>query len=120
MAYQILLVEDDEATRKLLVRCLEQEGYAVMGVVDSETDIPLLGDAIELVITDYHLPGLNGVELIKHVRQQYPTIRTILMSGDLAVKYLARSCGAHDYYEKGTPLLGLLTSVAKLMPDKVG
>lgn len=120
MPYHVLLVEDHEAVRLLFARCLTQEGYQVTHVSDSETAIVLLTqETFHLLLTDYRLPGLMGDGLIRHVQEQYPAIRTILMSGDPATSYLARACGADGCYEKGTPLPKLMDSITGLLTSPV-
>jgi CheY-like chemotaxis protein len=78
----ILLVDDNRDG--LLVRCslLEEVGYKVQSAQNGEEGLKLFNSAtFDVVVTDYRMPRMNGVELIQNLRKVNPNIRVILLSG---------------------------------------
>ncbi len=80
----ILLVEDEDAVRLFGVRALKNKGYDVLEAADGEAALDVIntiGRSIDLIISDVVMPGMDGHTLIQLVRQEYPTVKVILMSG---------------------------------------
>ena len=79
---RVLLVEDDEGVRRFIAECLEMLGYAVVVASHGREGLERLGDAIpELMIIDYAMPGLNGVEVAEAARVLAPSLPIILATG---------------------------------------
>jgi len=79
---RVLLVEDDEGVRRFIADCLEMLGYAVVAASHGREGLERLGDAIpELMIIDYAMPGLNGVEVAEAARVLAPRLPIILATG---------------------------------------
>ncbi len=99
----ILIVDDDETLRHRLAHIYSECSYTVEFVASAEEALPRLeADEIDLVVTEIHLPGLNGVELIDHMQQRFPDVPVIVLTGyadvGSAVEILKR--GAADYIVK--------------------
>jgi PAS domain S-box-containing protein len=79
----ILLVEDDVQVRALAREILEASGYAVLEAVSPDEALALAGGPrrIDLLLSDIVMPGMNGVDLARRVRQARPGIRVLYMSG---------------------------------------
>lgn len=80
----ILLVEDEVAVRQVTRRILESEGYAVLTASDAVAARAIFeqhGDAIALMITDVMMPGESGLDLAAHLRQRWPNLVVIFISG---------------------------------------
>lgn len=80
----ILVVDDDDSIRKLVVDTLEPLGYTLLEAEDGEAALALVLESnrkIDLVLSDVIMPGLNGRQLIERVREDRPGIKTVLMSG---------------------------------------
>jgi len=78
----ILLVDDNRDG--LLVRCslLEEVGCSVQSAPNGEEGLKLFNTArFDVVVTDYRMPRMNGVELIQKIRKVNPNVRVILLSG---------------------------------------
>ncbi|MEP0507799.1 MAG: response regulator, partial [Aurantimonas coralicida] len=105
MSARIVVVEDEEALGILLRYNLEAEGY-VVDVIDrgDEADIRLKEEVPDLLILDWMLPGLSGVELCRRLRQREETERLpILMltaRGEESERVRGLSVGADDYVVK--------------------
>lgn len=81
--YRLLLVDDDEGTRILLSKMLEQE-YDVATAVDGASALEALGRAgasYDLLISDLNMPGMDGIALIREVKQIKPALPIIIITG---------------------------------------
>jgi two-component system, chemotaxis family, chemotaxis protein CheY len=77
MAKTILIVDDSESIREVVSFTLENEGYNVLIAVDGKDALKHLdGKDVDLIITDLHMPEMDGIELIKEVRKM-PTYQLI-------------------------------------------
>ncbi|MGO9441522.1 MAG: PAS domain S-box protein [Terriglobales bacterium] len=99
----ILIVEDDSSLRWLTGQILTQFGYTVLEAGDGSQALALAeeraGD-IDILLTDVVMPGFNGRHLARQVRQLYPHIAVLLMSG-----YAAEIAAQHDGNELALPFL---------------
>jgi CheY-like chemotaxis protein len=90
MTYKRVLIADDaEGVRTLLKRVYETliPGYRVVVASDAAEALDQLSQGpFELLVTDYHMPGQNGLELAGRVRQLSPATRIVLMSGNGVLK----------------------------------
>ena len=78
----ILVVENDEETRAQLAEALRQSGYAVNTAGDGLTALSSLSQCpADLILSDYRMPGLDGVELIRRVRLTNAHQAALLLSG---------------------------------------
>jgi len=79
---QILVIEDDAAYRRMLTHALEEEGYAVIEAPNGEVGIQLYHQQrCVLVITDIFMPEKEGLETIRELKQEFPTLKIIAISG---------------------------------------
>jgi PAS domain S-box-containing protein len=84
----ILLVDDDDIVRKGLARGLRRLGYTVLEAADGVQALKLSErhkGALDLLLTDTHMPRMGGIELAGDLQQQRPDIATALLTGDNAV-----------------------------------
>ena len=81
---QILLVEDDDAVRKLVRELLEQQGYRVIAAEHAAHALGLVEDLdreIDLLITDVVMPGMSGPDLAESLVQRFPRMKVLFISG---------------------------------------
>jgi two-component system cell cycle response regulator CpdR len=79
---EILIADDEAATRDLMRRALEGDGHRVSVVADgSEALERLASGGIDLLITDVQMPGLDGIKLAAKALAMHPGLRILLMSG---------------------------------------
>jgi two-component system, cell cycle sensor histidine kinase and response regulator CckA len=89
MGEKILLVEDHNATRKNVSRFLQSQGYSVLEASDGlEALRQLKKDSVDIVISDFVLPNIHGLALVREIRSRWPTIGVIVISG-----YLGQEAG---------------------------
>jgi CheY-like chemotaxis protein len=80
----VLIVEDEAALRKLVRRVLEADGKRVLEAADGHEALAHLDredGAIDLLITDIVMPGMNGPELVEQVSARWPHLRVVYSSG---------------------------------------
>jgi DNA-binding response OmpR family regulator len=81
---RVLIVDDDEPGRQALSICLASSGYEPTEASDGMDALTRLQTGVyALVITDYRMPGLNGIELLHIVRKTW-NIPVLIISGDLS------------------------------------
>jgi CheY-like chemotaxis protein len=86
MSATILVVDDDDATRGVIVRRLERSGYKVIQARGGEPALRRYHEApVDLVLTDILMPDIDGLELIAALRRDFPTARVVSMSGAASV-----------------------------------
>jgi CheY-like chemotaxis protein len=85
---KILIVDDNQSVAFIVRLMLEREGHEVLSAVDgTEGYLAYLRLRPDLVITDIQMPGENGFQLMNHIREQDPAIKTIYMSGNVSQFY---------------------------------
>ncbi|HTA94617.1 MAG TPA: response regulator, partial [Verrucomicrobiae bacterium] len=105
---RILHLEDEPDFAELVRSLLAQDGLDadVKRVSDrAGLEAALAGGNVDLVISDYHLPSFNGMDALKIVRQKYPDLPFILVSGTIGEHAAIESlkAGATDYVLKQKP-----------------
>lgn len=79
---RVLLVEDNQDVRETMVAMLTRLQFDVTATESSEQAIEALQSLpIDLVLTDYNLPGTNGIEVLSKARELIPNVATIVASG---------------------------------------
>src|SRR2546422_1930939 len=103
---RILVIDDQEAIRRIVRRSLEQEGHQVMDASDGEMGMQVLArHGADLVITDIFMPGQDGILTLRQVRTQFLGVKVIVISG-------GDSSGMLDL-RKDAELLGAVKSLPK-------
>jgi signal transduction histidine kinase/CheY-like chemotaxis protein len=79
----VLLVDDDSAVREVTASILRERGYVVLEVGSGGAALDLLdGEAdVDLVVLDFAMPGMNGMELARQVHSRFPTLPTLFITG---------------------------------------
>ncbi|GAB7125577.1 response regulator [Silvimonas sp. JCM 19000] len=99
---RVLLIDDDTALSALLGEYLEQEGFAVAFAADGQAGAAAaLSGAHDMVVLDVMMPGLNGVEVLRQIRQ-HSRIPVLMLTarGDDIDRILGLELGADDYVPK--------------------
>jgi len=100
---RILIVDDELMMRRLLEKILIREGYQVLTAADGEQALEILrSDTVHLVISDMKMPKMDGFELLRVVKEEYPAVGMIMMTafGDTYTVKDALLLGADEYISK--------------------
>lgn len=81
----VLVVDDDQPLRAFAVRALRRQGYQVAEAINGYDAIDLVNaqmpETLELLLTDITMPKMDGMELACSLREQYPQLKILFMSG---------------------------------------
>ena len=118
---RILIVEDEKSMRELLRMLLEGEGYDVISASDGlDGSSYIERDIFDLVITDIKMPGLDGFELLKKIKEISPETLVIMVTAfgttESAIEAMKR--GAYDYINKPFNIDELRIIVRKALEKK--
>ncbi len=98
-ARQILLVDDDEGVRVALGGQLEMEGYDVTTAEDGSEALELLRRRrFPVIISDQHMPGMTGLELLARAREMQPHASRILLTGVVSLPTLVKAINEGELY----------------------
>lgn len=112
--FKILIAEDDEIVRDVMVRFLQDEGYSIFTANDGVSAIKLLRvEEIRLVLTDLRMPGADGMEVLRNAVQINPKTAVVILTayGTLDTALEAMKEGAYDYVVKPFVMQQLLLVV---------
>lgn len=117
----ILIIDDEEGIRESLRGILEDEGFRTLFAVDGEQGLQRVREEnFDLILLDIWMPGIDGIETLRRIRELVPEQQVIMMSGhgtiETAVK--ATKFGAFDFIEKPLSLDKLLLVINNAL--KVG
>ncbi|MEA3386393.1 MAG: sigma-54 dependent transcriptional regulator [Thermodesulfobacteriota bacterium] len=111
---KILVVDDEESILQSVTDILEDEGFDVQTSPDGETSLNIMGENLpDLVLLDIWMSGMDGLEVLKRIKADWPFIPAVIMSGhgtiETAVK--ATRLGAYDFIEKPLSYEHLLLAI---------
>ena len=115
---RILVVDDDESLRRVTQVQLQQSGYEVTTAADGNGAISILERfPADLVITDFKMPGMSGLELLRKIRNEYPEIVIVMVTafGTIENAVEAMRAGAYDYVTKPVQIEELRITVARAL-----
>jgi len=127
----VLVVDDDDSTRWVLSQALEDLGMHVTRAEDGADVAELTaGTHFDLLILDLYMPGMNGFEVLRQIRQPdpgflpaprtSPTVPVVVVSGESAPASIAnaKARGANAYLVKPLDIDTLETTVRQLLADE--
>jgi two-component system, chemotaxis family, chemotaxis protein CheY len=107
MKRKALIVDDSKAIRMILGRILRELGYEVCEAVDGKDALKVIESekaAVDLVLADWNMPEMNGLDLVKHLRQnpELTSLKVIMVTTETEVDYIvsALEAGANEYVMK--------------------
>lgn len=114
---QILLVEDMPDLAQVVIRELEAAGYSVTHAADGESALQLeKDDHFQLVILDWMLPGMNGLDVLRNLRAHSPVSVLMLTARDAEIdRVLGLEVGADDYLTKPFSMRELIARVHAML-----
>lgn len=114
---RIFAIDDDAATRALLVEALSGAYDVRVFERASEAQAALAEQSAELVLLDVKLPDADGLELLCELRGRWPDIPVVMLTGSVGVESVVRAmrAGAIDYVSKPVDLLHLEQTIARAL-----
>lgn len=114
----ILVVDDEASIRRSLDGILRDEGFTTLLAEDGESAIKLLmTNRPALVLLDIWMPGMDGLETLKKIRELHPGLPVVMISGHATIStaIAATRLGAMDFLEKPLDLAGTIQVVRKTL-----
>jgi DNA-binding NtrC family response regulator len=118
---RILVVDDEEQMRGLLVKVLERKGYQVSVCGNGADALDFLErEPADLVVTDVRMPGLSGMEALRAIKELNPEIVVIIMTafGSIDQAVQAVKEGAYDYINKPFKIDEMLLTIEKALEER--
>ncbi len=113
---QVLVVDDEGANRYSVSKTLQRVGYVVSEAASGEEALDFVGgQEYDVVLTDIRMQGIDGVELLRRIKEESPDAIVILMTGfaSLGTAVEALRLGAHDYLIKPSSSQDIRQSVSR-------
>jgi len=118
---RILVVDDHKEVRGLLSKFFLSSGYEVDTAEDGEAAMKKMkGKGYDLVVTDYMMPKMDGIDLLKKLRMENPRLSILMMSGSGVGEGFFRQSGADAFLTKPLDLSSLKVLVEKILNSKKG
>jgi DNA-binding NtrC family response regulator len=121
MAQHLLIVDDDPTVRASLADALDRRGLRVSTAGDGVQALSqLAANAVDLVLTDMRMPGIDGAELLRLIRERAPSVDVVLMTAydDMPTVVAAMREGARDFLVKPLDLQEMRGLVDRLLADR--
>ncbi|MDN4620842.1 response regulator [Paenibacillus sp. PsM32] len=100
---KILIVDDQNGIRILLMELFGNEGYQMYQAANGKAALEVVEkDNPDLVLLDMKIPGMDGLEILKHIKSTHPHIKVIMMTayGELDIIKQAKDLGAISHFTK--------------------
>jgi DNA-binding NtrC family response regulator len=116
--YRIMVIDDEKIVGDMAKLSLEQEGYAVETFLSAEPALKRLEEErFDVVVTDYKMKGIDGMEVLRAVRSRYPATQVIMITAfanlDAAIEALRRD--VHDFFPKPVKIKELKASIKRAL-----
>jgi len=116
--HKILIIDDETGILELCKRILSQEGHLVSTAASGEEGLELLNnESFDLVLSDLRMPGIDGVKLLKKIKETSPETEVIIVTGQATIETAVESLkgGAFDYILKPFNISELVTATKKCL-----
>jgi DNA-binding NtrC family response regulator len=120
---KVLLVDDEMEFVSTLTERLSLRGFDATMALSGEEALRLIAsDPPQVVVLDTMMPGIKGLDVLKHIKREYPAIQVLLLSGNLSTTDGAEGMrlGAFEYLFKPLSINELIETVKKAMEHSAG
>ena len=117
-SHKIMVIDDEKIVGDMSKLSLEQEGYIVETFLNAEPALKRLREEkFDVVVTDYKMKGIDGMEVLKTVKDLYPATQVIMITAfanlDAAIEALRRD--VHDFFPKPVKIKELKASIKRAL-----
>jgi CheY-like chemotaxis protein len=116
MERKILVVDDEKQIRDIYVQAFQRAGYEAITAGSAEEALEIVGKMpFQVFFVDLNLPGMDGIELCRKIRNQYPTMTVLIAITGYASIFELTDChnaGFEDYFTKPANLSELIEAAA--------
>jgi DNA-binding NtrC family response regulator len=118
---KVLVIEDDEVLRRLLIDVLSDQGYQVESAETGEEGLDSMeGDVYDIILLDINLPGMDGMEVLRLAPARQPDAQVVMMTAfgtvDTAVEAMKQ--GAFDYINKPFSTDELILTIRRALEEQ--
>jgi len=115
---RIMVIDDEKIVGDMSKMALEQEGYIVETFLNAEPALARLKEEkFDVVVTDYKMKGIDGMEALKRIKALYPEIKVIMITAfanlDTAIEALRGD--VHDFFPKPVKIKELKASIQRAL-----
>ncbi len=115
---RIMVIDDEKIVGDMAKLSLEQDGYSVETFLNAEPALKRLQEEkFDVVVTDYKMKGIDGMEVLKTVKDRYPKTQVIMITAfanlDAAIEALRRD--VHDFFPKPVKIKELKASIKRAL-----
>jgi DNA-binding NtrC family response regulator len=116
-----MIIDDEKIVGDMAKMSLEAEGYSVETFLNAEPALVRLQDeSFDIVITDYKMKGIDGMEVLRTVRDRHPRTQVIMITAfanlDAAIEALRRD--VHDFFPKPVKIKELKASIKRALDKR--
>jgi DNA-binding NtrC family response regulator len=124
MSNRVLVVDDQPRVLASMARCLRLAGFQVESAQSSKDALALCDEySFDVVVLDFIMPGINGVELLARIRKIRPLVRAVVISGQIddslgekeVAKRLRESVEADEFLNKPVSCTSLVATISNLL-----
>lgn len=118
--YRVMVIDDEKIVCDMAKMSLEQEGYEVETFLNAEPALKRLAEQkFDIVVTDYKMKGIDGMEVLRTVRKLYPETKVIMITAfanlDAAIEALRSD--VHDFFPKPVKIKELKASIQRALEE---
>lgn len=124
MPATILLVDDEQGFVETMAKRLDNRGLTVHTALNGQEGLDVLAKehSIDVVVLDVKMPGMDGIEVLKKIKGDFPLVEVIMLTGHATVESAIEGMktGAYDYMMKPCDFDELIAKVADAYDKKQG
>ena len=120
-AFKVLFVDDEIDFLETLMKRMKKRGVSVSGVGSGEEALKFLDDKpADVVVLDVKMPGLDGLEVLRRIKQEHPDVEVIFLTGQASVDSAMEGLklGAFDYLMKPIAVSQIYAKVMEAFEKK--
>ena len=116
--YRIMIIDDEKIVGDMAKMALEKEGYIVETFVNAEPALERLkAERFEIVVTDFKMKGIDGMEVLRRIKSLYPETKVIMITAfanmDTAIEALRED--VYDFFPKPVKIKDLKASIQRAL-----